>query len=83
MNVSGEYSTKKPWDKMGSLCQSKYMVNKLFLRNKLYLMRMSDGSSVAENLNVFNTILSQLLSLDIKITKEEKCIILLCFLPNS
>ena len=39
---------------------------------------MSDGSSVTKHLNVFNTILSQLSSVDIKITEEEKCISLLC-----
>ena len=58
LNVSGEDSTKKMWDKLGSLYQSKSMVNKLFLRKKLYLLRMSDGSSVTEHLNAFNTVLS-------------------------
>jgi hypothetical protein len=42
LNVLGEYSTKKLWDKLGILYQSKSLVNKLFLRNKLYLWRMSD-----------------------------------------
>jgi hypothetical protein len=57
LNASGEDLTKKMWDKLGRLYQSKYMVSKLFLRKKLYLLRMSDGSSVTEHLNVFNTIL--------------------------
>jgi len=35
LNVSGENSTKKLWDNLGSLYQSKYLENKLFLRNKL------------------------------------------------
>jgi hypothetical protein len=83
LNVSGEDSTKKMWDKMGILYQSKYLVNKLFLIKKLYLLRMSDGSSVTQHLNVFNTNLSQLSSTNIKITEEEKCIILLCYLPDS
>jgi hypothetical protein len=61
----------------------KSLLNKLFLRNKLYLLSMSDGSSVTEHLNAFNTIISQLSSVDIKITEEEKCISLLCSLPES
>ena len=69
LNVSGEDSTKKMWDKMGILYQSKYLVNKLFLRKKLYLLRMSDGNSVTKHLNVFNTIISQLSSVDIKINE--------------
>jgi hypothetical protein len=83
LNVSSEYFANKLWEKMGRLYQSKYMVNKLFLRKKLYLLRMSNVGSVTEHLNAFNTILSQLSSLYIKITGEDKCIILLCSFPNS
>jgi hypothetical protein len=83
LNVSGENSAKKMWDKLGSLCKSKSLVNKLFLTKKLYLLRISEDSSIIENLNVFNTIISQLSSMDIKITEEEKCIIILCSFPYS
>jgi hypothetical protein len=31
LNVSGEYTTKELWDKLGNLYQSKSVVNKLFL----------------------------------------------------
>jgi hypothetical protein len=58
LNVSGEDTTKKLWDKLGSLYQTKSLVNKLFLWKKLYLLRMSDGSSVKEHLNAFNTVIS-------------------------
>jgi hypothetical protein len=44
---------------------------------------MSDGSSVTEHLNVFNTMLIQLSSMDIKIIDEEKCSSLLCSFPDS
>jgi hypothetical protein len=46
-------------------------------------MRMSDGSSVTDHLNVFNTIIIQLYYMDIKIIEHEKCIILLCYFPDS
>jgi hypothetical protein len=54
LNISREDSNKKPWDKLGSLYQLKSLGNKLFIKNKLYLLRMSDGSSVTEHLNSFN-----------------------------
>jgi hypothetical protein len=38
---------------------------------------------VANNLNAFNTVVSQLVSLEIKISDEDKCINLLCFLRDS
>jgi hypothetical protein len=44
---------------------------------------MKDGDSVTEHLNTFNTVVSQLLSVDIKISDEDKCISLLCSLPDS
>jgi hypothetical protein len=43
---------------------------------------MRDGRLVTEHLNEFNTIISHLLFMDIKITEEEKCIILLCFFSD-
>jgi len=44
---------------------------------------MKDGDSVTEHLNAFNTVVSQLLSIDIKISNEDKCISFLCSLPDS
>jgi hypothetical protein len=65
---SGEATTKELWDKLGALYQSKSLVNKIFLQKKLYLLRMNDGDSVIEHLNAFNIVVSQLLSVDIKIS---------------
>ena len=38
---------------------------------------------MAENLNTFNTVVIQLVSVEIKILDEDKCISLLCSLPDS
>jgi hypothetical protein len=83
LNVLGEYSSKKLWENLGRLYQLKFLVIKLFLRNKLYLLRISDGSLVTKNLNAFNTMLIQLSYMDIKINDEEKCIGLLCSFRDS
>ena len=45
-------------DKLGTLYQSKSLVNKLFLWKKLYNVTMKDGDSVTEHLNAFNTVVS-------------------------
>eukprot|EP00253_Pinus_taeda_P004569 PITA_04569 len=79
----GEATAKALWDKLGTLYQSKSLVNKLFLRKKLYNLRMKDGDSLIEHLNAFNTVVSQLSSVDIKISNEDKCISLLYSLPDS
>jgi hypothetical protein len=38
---------------------------------------------MAEHLNAFNTVVSQLVYVEIKISDEDKCIILLCSLLDS
>ena len=83
LNVLGEAIMKALWDKLGTLYQSKSLVNKLFLQKKLYNLRMKDGDSVTKHLNAFNIVVSQLSSVDIKISDEDKCISLLCSLPDS
>jgi hypothetical protein len=81
LNVSEEATTKYLWDKLGKSYQSKYLVNKIFPRKKLYNPRMRDGDLVAEHLNVFNIVVSQLVSVEIKISDEDKCIYLLLSWP--
>jgi hypothetical protein len=83
LNVSEEATSKDLWDNLGNLYQSKSLVNKIFLRKKLYNLRMRHGDSVAEHLNAFNTLISQLVSVEIKILDEDKCISLLCYAPDS
>src|SRR6202789_501894 len=83
LNVSRESTAKELWDKLGNLYQSKSLVNKLFLRNKLYHIRMEDGYFVTEHINAFNNLVSQLVFVNIMIVEEDTCITLLCSLPNS
>ena len=72
LNVSGEAMAKNLWEKLGNLYQYKSPVNNFFLQKKLYNLRMKDGDSVTEHLNAFNTMVSQLSSVDIKISDEDK-----------
>jgi hypothetical protein len=44
---------------------------------------MEDGDYVIEHLNAFNTLVIQLVSVNITITEEDKCITLLCSLLDS
>eukprot|EP00253_Pinus_taeda_P010171 PITA_10171 len=83
LNVSREATVKALWDKLGTLYQYKSLVNKLFMWKKLYNLRMKDVDLVTKHLNAFNIMVSQLLSVDIKILDEAKCISLLCSLQDS
>jgi hypothetical protein len=44
---------------------------------------MRDGGSMAEHLNDINTLVSELVFVEIEILDEDKCINLLCSLPES
>jgi len=44
---------------------------------------MKDVDSMTKHINSFNTMVSEILSIDIKIYDEDKWIILLCFVPDS
>ena len=58
LNVFTKAMAKTLWVKLGTLYQSKSLVNKLFLQKKLYNLRMKDGDLVTEHLNAFNTVVS-------------------------
>jgi hypothetical protein len=55
----------------------------MFLWKKLYNPRMKYGDLVTKDLKSLNTVVSELLFVDIKIFDEDKCIILLCSFPES
>ena len=44
---------------------------------------MEDGDSMTDHLNVFNTLVCQLISIYIKMEEEDKCITLSCSLLDS
>ena len=44
---------------------------------------MKDEASVQEHLDIFNSITSKLVALDVRIEEEEKASILLCSMPES
>ena len=44
---------------------------------------MDENDTITEHLNVFNTLVSQIISVGIKMAEEDKCITLLCSLSDS
>ena len=77
LNVSSEDSAVELWEKLGSLYQSKSLVNKLFH------LRMDENDTVTEHFNFYNNLVSQITFVGIKIDEEDKFITLLCSLSDS
>ena len=59
------------------------MTNIIYLKRQLYGMRMKEGTNIVDHLNVFNTLIFQLSSMDVKIDDEDKSVNLLCTFPES
>lgn len=83
LNIQVEKTTTSLWKKLGDIYQGKCLVNRLFLRKKLYSLKMSEGTSMANHLNSFNMIIAWLTYVGDDIEDEDWCILLLCSLPET
>lgn len=58
LNVHEEKTITTLWNKLGDNYQGKSLVNKFFLRKKLYSLKMCKGTSLADHLNTFSMIVA-------------------------
>ncbi|GMJ14768.1 hypothetical protein HRI_005146000 [Hibiscus trionum] len=82
-SIEEKKTAKEIWDHLAKLYEVKSLHNKIFLKRKLYTLRMSESTSVTEHLNTLNTLFSQLTSLSYKIESQERAELLLQSLPDS
>ena len=82
-NIVSETTAAGLWTKPEKLYMTKSLTNRILLKRQLYSLRMKEGTSIADHLNAFNTLLVQLQSIEVKIPSEDKAITLLCSLPES
>ncbi|KAL4271938.1 hypothetical protein GQ457_13G028490 [Hibiscus cannabinus] len=82
-SIEEKKTAKEIWDHLTKLYEAKSLHNKIFLKRKLYSLRMSESTSVTEHLNTLNTLFSQLTSLSYKIEQQERAELLLQSLPDS
>lgn len=82
-NVAKEKTTASLMKALSDMYEKPSANNKVFLMKKLFNLKMVDGTSVTTHLNEFNTIVNQLLSVNIDFGDEVRALILLASLPNS
>ncbi|GJX66453.1 hypothetical protein Tco_0300796 [Tanacetum coccineum] len=82
-SIEEKKTGKDIWDHLARLYEARSLHNKIFLKRKLYAIRMMESTSVTEHVNNLNTLFSQLTSLDCKIDPQERAEILLPSLPDS
>jgi hypothetical protein len=69
--------------KLKSQHMSKSLTNKLYLKQRLYGLKMAEGSNLSQHINVFNQIIPDLKKVDVKFKDEEKVLMLLNSLSTS
>jgi hypothetical protein len=82
-NISKEKTTKALMDTLAKLYEKPLMPNNVFLMKRLFNMKMSEGGSIADHLNDFNTVTNQLSSVKVDFYDEVRALLILCSLPES
>ena len=81
-NISKETTTEGLIQALAKLYEKPSASNKVFLMKRLFNMKMSEGGSVADHLNDFNTVTNQLSFVGIKFDDEVRALLFLCSLPE-
>lgn len=82
-SIEEKKSAKEIWDTLTKLYEAKSLYNKIFLKRKLYTLRMVESTLVTDHINNLNTLFSQLTTLGHKIQEVECAELLLQSLPDS
>ena len=69
-------------DVLAKLYEKPSTSNKVFLMKILFNMKMSEGGSIVDHLNEFNTVTNQLSSIKVDFDDEVRDFLILCSLPE-
>ncbi|KAH9659018.1 hypothetical protein KPL70_023705 [Citrus sinensis] len=82
-SVAEKNTAKEIWDTLIKLYEAKSLHNKIFLKRKLYTLRMAESTMVTDHINTLKTLFSQLTTLGYNIEENERAELLLQSLPDS
>ncbi|KAH9685484.1 hypothetical protein KPL70_013981 [Citrus sinensis] len=82
-SVAEKNTAKEIWDTLTKLYEAKSLHNKIFLKRKLYTLRMAESTMVTDHINTLKTLFSQLTTLGHNIEENERAELLLQNLPDS
>nr|GEY94716.1 hypothetical protein [Tanacetum cinerariifolium] len=82
-NVVNEKTTYGLFKALSNIYEKPSASNKVFLIRQLVNTKMKEGASITDHVNKFNSILSRLMSVDIKFDDKVQALLLLSSLPES
>ena len=80
-NISNKKTTEGVMSALEKLYKKPSASNKVFLMKHLFYMNMSECGSIADHLNEFNTLTSQLISVNVNFDDEFRALLILCSFP--
>jgi hypothetical protein len=80
-NILKEKTMKELMDALDKLYEKTSASNKVFLMKILFNMKMSEGGSIADHLNEFNTVTNELSYVKVDFDDEVKDLLILCSFP--
>jgi len=83
IEVADETTASGLWNKLETLYMTKSLTNKLLLKQRLFSLRMKEGTPLKQHLDQLNTILMELRNIGVTVEDEDAALILLVSLPLS
>ena len=82
-HVMDEKSLAAVWLKLESRYMSKPLMNKLYLKQRLYSLKMTEDTNLSQHIKMFNQVIDDLKRVDVKFEDENKVLMLLNSLSTS
>ena len=80
---SMEKTTSSLWERFQDHYLKKSLTNRLILKQRLFLIRMHEGTLIKSHIAQFSSIINDLDNKEVKIEDEDQPLLLLCSLPSS
>ncbi|KAH9677320.1 CCHC-type domain-containing protein [Citrus sinensis] len=71
------------WAKLESIYMKKSLANRLYIKKRMFTLKMPEGSSLDEHLDEFNKVCDTLETIDAAFSDEDKALLLISSLPKS
>ena len=81
--VLSEKTAHSLWTKLESLYMTKTVANRLGVLQRLYMLRMAEGTSIRSHIADFTSLVTELKNMDETFSSEQQAMMLLCSLPPS
>ena len=82
-NITKVKKTEELMQTLARFYENLFASNKVFLMKHLFNMKMEEGGSIADHLNEFNIVTSQLSSMGVNFDEEIRALLILCSLLES